>query len=546
MDTVQKQAQELAEKSKLLQTVALERASNARATTPEELVNSENILKAENARVESNAPLDITSEITKVEKSESEKQELLVPAPQESRDKDAANSESAQDISLTGKDQKDFDSPVTKSDDTTSQTFPNKDQIEIGNYADFVENSGNNDSTPTAVVENKPAEKQDDATVPEANSTNDSSPSDPAKKDDWAPQEPYDISQEAPVPTEVYDPENSHGAEVAPGESYSTDTSWDTGKTLSASRPKTEESDEPKSNQEIIIKGVELSTEIPTKHDKKLDDVVVVNVVDKTRDNHVNVPLSQYNLNYVFAKPDERDVKFSAIIGAPIDPNFLPKSIDLRPTWGSILDQSDLGSCVSNSVAYCVRYCFKKENLGNFDPSRLFIYYNGRKIGGYPINQDTGLSVRDGYKSVAQQSVCSEIKWPYLPNKFSTQPNDDCYKAAREHKTFRYLSLNSDVNQLKKCLKDGYPISFGAALFDSFMTSAVAKTGIVPTPDASKDSRAGGHCMTIVGYDDDKKSFLVCNNWGQNWGIKGFCWIKYDYILNKNLVSDFWSPRFWG
>ena len=300
-----------------------------------------------------------------------------------------------------------------------------------------------------------------------------------------------------------------------------------------------EEKDE---NRKLVIKGVHFGLKHPKTEDKRIDDVIVAKIVDENRDKEADVSLSQYNLNYVFGKPDSRDHKFSTIYNA-IDANALPSKVDLRDNWGTILDQLDIGSCVSNSVSYCLRYCYKKQKMGDFTPSRLFIYYNGRVLAKYPIDKDTGLTIRDGYKSVATNSVCGENNWPYVPAKFATKPLEGCYNAAKLHKTFRYISLDNDLVQMKKCLKDGFPISFGAALFSSFMSATVAKTGIVSVPDPSKEQRCGGHALSILGYDDSKKAFLVCNSWGAGWGDKGFCWFPYSYMTNDEYVGDMWSVR---
>ncbi len=269
--------------------------------------------------------------------------------------------------------------------------------------------------------------------------------------------------------------------------------------------------------------------------------MIVARHVHHLRDKKAKMNLSKYNLNYIFQDEDERDHKFGAIFTG-IDPNYLPSSVDLAPTWGKILDQEDLGACVSHSVAYAIRFVVKKNGLGDFDPARLFIYYNGRDLAGYPIDQDTGMTIRDGYKSVATYSVCKETVWSYDTSKFAQHPPNTCYTDANLNKTFRYINLNNNDVQLKKCLKDGYPISFGAALFESFMSSQVAQSGIVPAPKPHEE-RVGGHAMTIVGYDDSKRLFKVANQWGTSWGQGGFCYIPYDYILNKDLCSDFWSPR---
>lgn len=309
--------------------------------------------------------------------------------------------------------------------------------------------------------------------------------------------------------------------------------------------PESQKSPESPESAKIVIKGAKFGVARPKKEDARTHDVIVAKHIDQKRDAEVGVALSTYNLNYIFSEPDDRDHKFGVIFES-IDAKYLPTRTDLRPMWGEVLDQLDLGSCVSNSVSYCVRYAYKREQLGDFTPSRLFIYYNGRADGGYPIDQDTGLTIREGYKSVAHYSVCSEDNWPYVPAVFAQRPPQHCYYAATQHKTFRYISLDNDEVQIKKSLKDGFPVSFGAALYDSFMSAEVARTGKIPVPDTKNEKRCGGHAMTIVGHDDESRMFLVANNWGSTWGEAGFCWFPYDYLLNDDLCGDLWSIRYWA
>lgn len=254
------------------------------------------------------------------------------------------------------------------------------------------------------------------------------------------------------------------------------------------------------------------------------------------------IMLSKINFNYTFDEKDSRDKLFKNVLKGPIDPKYLPASVDLRKDVGKPLNQLNLGSCTSNSVAYGLRYCVKKLSFKEFNPSRLFIYYNGRVISNFSVKEDTGLSIRNGYKSVAKNLCCNEKIWPYVVKDFSKKPVEEAYKEAKKFKNFQYLRLASDILHLKKCLKDGYPISFGMSLFKSFVSREVSKTGIVPLPKKNEEE-IGGHAMIIIGYSDDKKSFQVMNSWGEKWGDSGMCWIPYEYIMNEKYTSDFWSPR---
>lgn len=37
----------------------------------------------------------------------------------------------------------------------------------------------------------------------------------------------------------------------------------------------------------------------------------------------------------------------------------------------------------------------------------------------------------------------------------------------------------------------------------------------------------GGHCVTIIGYDDQQGCWICKNSWGKQWGEKGFFRIAY-------------------
>lgn len=39
----------------------------------------------------------------------------------------------------------------------------------------------------------------------------------------------------------------------------------------------------------------------------------------------------------------------------------------------------------------------------------------------------------------------------------------------------------------------------------------------------------GGHAMCVIGYDDNKSggAFQIMNSWGEQWGDRGYCWVRY-------------------
>jgi len=214
--------------------------------------------------------------------------------------------------------------------------------------------------------------------------------------------------------------------------------------------------------------------------------------------------------------------------------------VDLRDRCPPVYDQKSLGSCTSQSIGAAYQYDeMKQGNTDEFMPSRLFIYYNERKIEG-TITIDNGASIRDGIKTINTDGVCHESMWPYDINKFADDPTPECYADAKTHKSLKYHRVKQRKAQLKVALQSGYPIVFGITVFESMESSEVEKTGVVPMPGPDEKS-LGGHCILLVGYDDDKKQWIFRNSWGESWGDNGYGYLPYKYLSSKShMASDFW------
>jgi len=100
------------------------------------------------------------------------------------------------------------------------------------------------------------------------------------------------------------------------------------------------------------------------------------------------------------------------------------------------------------------------------------------------------------------------------------------YKIAAYHRVVSLVDL-------KTALADGYPVVLGIMVCESFESSQVEATGIVPLPKRGEQC-LGGHAVLAVGFTDDAKrtgtGMVICrNSWGDNWGDKG-------YLYSQNKV----------
>lgn len=58
----------------------------------------------------------------------------------------------------------------------------------------------------------------------------------------------------------------------------------------------------------------------------------------------------------------------------------------------------------------------------------------------------------------------------------------------------------------------------------------------------------GGHCVMAVGFDESKQSFIIRNSWGDNWGLYGYFYMPYAFVMGspkqnpeiESYASDFW------
>lgn len=236
--------------------------------------------------------------------------------------------------------------------------------------------------------------------------------------------------------------------------------------------------------------------------------------------------------------PDRRDVRYSAPVSHL---TAAPPSTDLRSSCPPVYDQGDLGSCTANAIAGAFEFDLILENLNDFVPSRLFIYYNERVIEN-TFNTDSGAALRDGIKTISQQGVCPEALYPYVVANFADTPPAGDYTEALNNKALQYMSVAQDLDQMRGCLASGFPFVYGFSVYSSFESPAVATTGVVPMPGPD-ESIIGGHAVVAVGYDDSAQTFLVRNSWGSDWGMAGYFTMPYAYLTDPNLASDFWTIR---
>ncbi|MEM1136988.1 MAG: C1 family peptidase [Bacteroidota bacterium] len=231
-------------------------------------------------------------------------------------------------------------------------------------------------------------------------------------------------------------------------------------------------------------------------------------------------------------KYDNAPVKATLTRGLYVE--SVPPSNSLKPYCPSPMNQGDFGTCVGWSSNWAARTIIEAMKNGWTDPAVInenayspgFIYQMIKDKNDQ--NCSYGASIFDAlnYMKYNGSVKYEDFRPQCAPNVEATLQD----KAMRHKiKDFARLfgreqSAQMKIETVKKSLSENYPVVFGMKCAPSFYD---AKEVWEPTEDHNQ--KFGGHAMCVIGYDDNKYggAFEIMNSWGEDWGNKGFIWIKY-------------------
>lgn len=214
--------------------------------------------------------------------------------------------------------------------------------------------------------------------------------------------------------------------------------------------------------------------------------------------------------------------------------------VDLRPYFSAIKNQGKQGACLAFSFSSIAEYTMNTQHKKNVDFSEAFLYYETRRYAGCTA-MDIGSTLSDAANVLLQEGICLESFMPYNEYDYTTPPTSQAFSNAQNYKVEDIYLIQNDLDVLRTVLYNGYPIAISTVIFSSFGSG---KNGIIPMPQKREiqnyqySGRTHGyHAMVIVGYDDDKKHFIVRNSWGNTFGDDGYCYMPYDYVTDASLCT---------
>lgn len=249
-------------------------------------------------------------------------------------------------------------------------------------------------------------------------------------------------------------------------------------------------------------------------------------------------------------------------------PGTLPTYVDNSTLsyFPPIRSQGSLGSCAQfASVYYTMTYMTalarnRDAKTGGdtlrFSPKWTYNMLNG--------GENVGSWHYDAYAIAQKHGLATWADFPYDGDYRGWCLNSAAWRSAlsvRADQTGKVTGLATDtgLNQLKQFLVNGYILNY-ATYINSWQWKAIGNDPATAADDAfvgkqsviGVNGTSGGHCMTIVGYNDDiwvdlngdglvtaneKGALRIANSWGTSWGEAGFCWISYQALRTRNPAS---------
>jgi len=187
-------------------------------------------------------------------------------------------------------------------------------------------------------------------------------------------------------------------------------------------------------------------------------------------------------------------------IGTPLT------TIDLRSQLLPVRNQGNVCACVSFSAS-----CMKEfQDKTNSYLSPAFIYHSRSN---YP---NDCMTIKNALEILTLSGVCYDSTYEYTNIKEVGAIPQNAIIEANNFKIKSYLQIK-DINSLKSALQNNGPCPIAFPVYNYTNQLWIQNPG---------DIFMGGHCMTVVGYDET--SFIIRNSWGRDWGNKGYTNFPFD------------------
>lgn len=230
----------------------------------------------------------------------------------------------------------------------------------------------------------------------------------------------------------------------------------------------------------------------------------------------------------------ERESTASALyaaLNATFEAPGAPAAYDLRNVGGknfitSVKNQASCGSCVAFGCCATVEGTLRVQrndpNLA-IDLSEAHLFYcHARAQGRRCAGASGGWWVPPALDCFKSPGVADEPCYPYVAGDQNCTNLCSTWQS-RVTKVTNWRAMNSPAD-MKTWLSTKGPLVACYTVYDDFYQY---RSGIYRHVAGAL---LGGHCVSVVGYDDNGRFWICKNSWGAGWGESGFFRIAYGEV----------------
>lgn len=220
----------------------------------------------------------------------------------------------------------------------------------------------------------------------------------------------------------------------------------------------------------------------------------------------------------------------------------------------NLIKKGYVNNSVNLSENHLAYFFYNRQNdpLGNTADDqnkslRSTWYGNGGTLQGTALHLATwsGVVSQTGSEDYAAgETTDSRLIGAYKPSSIDAGA---CYN--REYVVENVYFYDYDVNTLKQAVVDHGAVAIGFSMDFSCYLSSNEKSYYSPIPTTNQHDHAGGHAVTIVGWDDtySKSNFkvkpskdgawIIKNSYGSDFGDAGYMYISYEDASIADIVA---------
>src|SRR3990167_1911213 len=243
----------------------------------------------------------------------------------------------------------------------------------------------------------------------------------------------------------------------------------------------------------------------------------------KTNKNKLNQKTYLVIPNLKKDKKDSRDHELTST-----NQLITPPQYNFKQHLPPVKNQENIGSCTSHAYTTALETIYNMKN----DPiqlSELYHYYKGRELS-QTLPKYSGITLRDGAKTLHQHGVCFENLHPYNTQNINQTPSLFAQIMARPFRIKNYTRLNN-TQEIRQAISQNQPVILGLRIGNKFLNNKGE------TIQGKENTLKLGHAIMAYGYDTNTISII--NTWGIFWGRKGHANI-HDTYINEYMI-DCWT-----